>query len=258
MENRMENKIAIVTGASGGIGKEFTKLLIKEEVDEVWVIARNQEKLIALKDELGDKIITISKDLSKTEELISIGKMLEEQKPVIAFLINNAGIARMGNYDDFSVKEIEDTIKINCSALTILCTLCIPYMKRESRILNISSASSFQPLPYLNLYAATKVFEKTYSRALNVELKKKGISVTAVCPSWVDTDLLTKEINGKKVKFDGIVSAEKVAIKALRDAKKGKDMSVCTLYVKYLHILVKILPQKLIMNMWVKKIEKYI
>lgn len=254
----MEKKIAIVTGASGGIGKEITKLLIQEELDEVWAIARKQEKLTALKRELGDKIITISKDLSQTEELISIGKMLEEQKPVIEFLINNAGVARMGNYDDFGVKEIEDTIKINCSALTILCTLCIPYMKKGGRILNISSASSFQPLPYINLYASTKVFERSYSRALNIELKKKGISVTAVCPSWVDTDLLEKEVNGKKVKFPGIVSAEKVAKKAFKDAKRGKDMSVCTLYVKYLHILAKILPQKLIMNAWVDKVKKYI
>lgn len=254
----MGKKIGIVTGASGGIGKEFTKLLLKEEVDEIWAIARNKEKLTTLKQELGDKIVTISKDLSKTEEVLSIGKMLEEQKPVIAFLINNAGIARMGNYNDFSVEEIEDTIKINCSAFAILCTLCIPYMKRESRILNISSASSFQPLPYINLYAATKVFERYYSRALNMELKKTGISVTSVCPSWVDTDLLIKEMNGKKVKFPGVVSPEKVAIKALRDAKRGKDMSVCTLYVKYLHILAKILPQKLIMNMWVNNIEKYI
>ena len=254
----MQKKIAIVTGASGGIGKEFTKLLVLEEVDEVWAVARNQEKLIALKGELGDKIVIISKDLSQTEELISIGKMLEEEKPVIAFLINNAGVAKMGNYDDFAVKEIEDTIKINCSALTILCTLCIPYMKKESRILNISSAASFQPLPYLNLYAATKVFERAYSRALNIELKKKGISVTAVCPSWVDTDLLIKEVNGQKVKFPGIVSAEKVAKKALSDAKRGKDMSVCTLYVKYLHFLSKIYPQKLIMKVWVDKIKKYI
>ncbi|GFP75417.1 SDR family NAD(P)-dependent oxidoreductase [Clostridium fungisolvens] len=254
----MEKRIAIVTGASGGIGREFTKLLIEEKVDEVWAIARNKEKLAALKDELGDKVITISKDLSKTEELISIGKIIEEQKPVIAFLINNAGIAKMGTYDEFAIKEIEDTIKINCSALAILCNLCIPYMKSGSRILNISSASSFQPLPYLNLYASTKVFERAYSRALNIELKNKGITVTAVCPSWVDTELLQKEINGKKVKFDGIVSAEMVAIKAMKDAKRGKDMSVCTLYVKYLHFLSKVLPQKLLMNAWVKRVQEYI
>lgn len=254
----MEKRIAIVTGASGGIGKEFTKLMLKEAVDEIWAIARTQSKLTALKNELGDKIVTISKDLSNSAELLSIGKMLEEQKPVIAYLINNAGIAKMGSYKDFTAKEIETTININCCALVVLCNLCIPYMKSGSKILNISSASSFQPLPYLNLYAATKAFERNYSRALNVELKKTGITSTAVCPSWVDTDLLMKEYNGKKIKFPGIVSPERVAIKALNDAKSGKDISVCTFYVKYLHALAKFTPQKLIMNLWVIRIKKFI
>jgi short-subunit dehydrogenase len=131
-------------------------------------------------------------------------------------------------------------------------------MKKGSRILNISSASSFQPLPYLNLYAATKVFEKTYSRALNIELKGQGITSTAVCPSWVDTDLLIKEYNGRKIKFPGIVSPSRVVEKALKDAKKGKDMSVCTAYVKYLHLLSKLYPQKVEMHYWVSRIKKYI
>jgi len=254
----MNKRIAIITGASGGIGKEFTKLMLKEKVDEIWAIARNQEKLTALKKELGDKIIVIPKDLSKSTELLSIGELIKIQKPVIAYLINNAGLAKMGSYQDFTVDEIKDTISINCSALAILCTLCIPYMEKGSRILNISSASSFQPLPYLNLYAATKVFEKTYSRSLNVELKGTGITSTAVCPSWVDTDLLMKEFDGKRIKFPGIVTPDRVAIKALRDAKRGKDMSVCTLYVKYLHMLTKLFSQKMLMNSWVHKIKKYI
>ncbi len=254
----MEKRIAIITGASGGIGKEFTKLMLQEEVDEIWAIARNQEKLTALRNELGDKIITVPKDLSKSTELFSVGELLKNQKPVIAYLINNAGLAKMGSYQKFTVEEIKDTININCCALAVLCTLCIPYMVEGSRILNISSASSFQPLPYLNLYAATKVFEKTYSRSLNVELKGTGITSTAVCPSWVDTDLLMKEVNGKRIKFPGIVTPDRVAVKALRDAKKGKDMSVCTFYVKYMHMLTKLFPQKVIMNTWVHKIKKYI
>jgi short-subunit dehydrogenase len=254
----MNKRIAIITGASGGIGKEFTKLMLQEEVDEIWAIARNQEKLTALRKELGDKIITISKDLSKSTELLSVGDLLKNQEPVIAYLINNAGLAKMGSYQDFTIEEIKDTININCSALAVLCTLCIPYMGKGSRILNISSASSFQPLPYLNLYAATKVFEKSYSRSLNVELKGTGITSTAVCPSWVDTDLLIKEYNGKRIKFPGIVTPDRVAIKALRDAKRGKDMSVCTLYVKYLHVLAKLFPQKMVMNSWVHKIKKYV
>ncbi|MDF2843428.1 MAG: short-chain dehydrogenase/reductase [Herbinix sp.] len=101
-------------------------------------------------------------------------------------------------------------------------------MRQGSRILNISSASSFQPLPYLNLYSSTKAFERSYSRALNAELKGTGITATAVCPSWVDTDLLLKEMNGRKIKFPGIVSPDRVAVQALKDAKRGKDMSVYT------------------------------
>ncbi|MDP4093086.1 MAG: SDR family NAD(P)-dependent oxidoreductase [Bacillota bacterium] len=254
----MNKRIAIITGASGGIGKEFLKVMLQEELDEIWAIARSQEKLIALNKALGDKVIVIPKDLSKSAELLSIGELLKNQKPVIAYLVNNAGLARMGSYEDFTVEEIESTINVNCSALAILCTLCIPYMVKGSRILNISSASSFQPLPYLNLYAATKVFERAYSRSLNVELKGTGITSTAVCPSWVDTGLLIKEFNGKRIKFPGIVAPDRVAKKALKDAKRGRDMSVCTLYVKCLHILAKLYPQRMVMNTWVHKVKKYV
>lgn len=254
----MRKRIAIITGASGGLGKEFTKLMLGEEIDEIWAIARNYEKLTALKKEIGDKLISISKDLSKLEEVTSIGLLLEKEKPEIAYLINNAGIARMGSYQEFDAVELSTTISINCTALAILCTLSIPYMQRGSRILNVSSASSFQPLPFLNLYASTKAFERSYSRALNAELKGTGITATAVCPSWVDTDLLLKEMNGRKIKFPGIVSPDRVAVQALKDAKRGKDMSVCTFYVKWLHVLAKLFPQKVVIYRWVHQIKRYI
>ena len=253
----MVKRVAIITGASGGLGREFTKLILQESVDEVWAIARNQEKLNALRKDFGDKVIPISKDLTKSSELHSIGALLAEEKPIITYLVSNAGIAKMGSYKEFTIEEIETTIAINCSVLAVLSTMCIPYMQKGSRILNISSASSFQPLPYLNLYSASKAFERCYSRSLNVELRKTGITATAVCPSWVDTELLMKEINGKKIKFKGIVSAEKVAKKAIKDAKKGRDMSVCTLYVKYEHLLSKIFPQKMVMKTWMRRLNKY-
>lgn len=136
--------------------------------------------------------------------------------------------------------------------------ICIPYMESGSRIMNISSASAFQPNPYINLYAASKAFERNYSRALNMELEGTGITSIAVCPSWVDTELLTKEINGKQVKFPGMVTADKVVKQAIKDAKKGKDMSVCSLYVKCQHLNVKLLPQKLVMKIWMRGIREYI
>lgn len=251
----MSKRVAIITGASGGIGKEFTKLLLKEEIDEIWAIARNEERLKELKREYGDKIIPLPKDLSRGDSIRSIEARLQMETPMISYLINNAGIAKMGSYRDFSLEEIEATISINCTALASLCAICIPYMRKGSKILNISSASSFQPLPYLNLYAATKVFERSYSRALHAELKGTGITCTAVCPSWVDTDLLMRECNGKPIKFPGLVTPERVVKQAMRDAKKGKDMSICTTYVKALHLSSKLCPQKLTMSMWIRKLK---
>ncbi len=131
-------------------------------------------------------------------------------------------------------------------------------MEHGSNILNIASASAFQPNPYINLYAASKAFERNYSRALNVELKGTGITVTAVCPGWVDTELLPKEMNGKKVKYPGMVTAEKVVRTALKDAEKKRDMSVCSLFVKCQHMNVKFMPQKLVMKIWTRAIRKYI
>lgn len=253
----MKKRIAIVTGASQGIGREFVKQLSTRNVDEIWAIARNKEKLELLREEFGDKIISVPKDLTVSGELYRLREMLEKEKPVVAWLINNAGTAKMGAYGDFQIEEIETGINLNCRAVVVLCTMCIPYMEQGSRILNISSAASFQPMPYLNLYAASKVFVRYYSRALYVELKGKGISVTAVCPGWVDTELLIREINGKRVKFPGVVSPVTVVKKALKDAEKGKDMSVCSLYVKWEHLLAKLFPQRMAMDTWLRGIKKY-
>lgn len=251
----MSKKIAIVTGATGGIGKEFIKQIILEPIDEIWAIARNEDKLNKLSEEFGEKIIPISMDLSKVEEIKKLQSMLKDKSPVISYLINNASIAKMGSYKDFSIEEIDTTVNLNCKTPVLMCKICIPYMEKGSHILNLSSASAFQPNPYINLYASSKVFERSYSRALNVELKGTGITVTAVCPSWVDTDMLSHEVNGHKVKFPGIVKAENVVTKALKDLRKGRDMSVCSMYVKCQHLNVKLMPQRLVMKLWMKGIK---
>lgn len=252
-------KIAIITGATGGLGREFIHLIKNENenVDEIWAIARNEVKLENLKKEMGNQLVIVCKDLAKKEDLDYIKALLMDEKPQIEYLINNAGVGKMGHYDEFSIEEIEATIAINCNAVAVLCSMCIPYMVKGSRILNSSSQASFQPNPYLSLYAATKAFVTSYSRALNRELSELGITVTAVCPGWVNTELLKKEWNGRKVKFPGIVEPEPVVRKALKDAKKGKDMSVYGAYVKYMQLFSKLLPHKIGMNLWVKCIDKY-
>lgn len=251
-------KIAIVTGASGGMGQVFVRELAKETLDEIWIIGRNEQRLLALKNEFGERIMPVCKDLTKNEDILSFSDLLKKQNPSVMWLVNNAGIARMAPSKEFSYSEIEQTIDLNCKAPAVLINICIPFMEKGAKILNISSASAFQPVPFINLYAATKAFERSYSRALNAELKSFGITVTAVCPSWVDTDMLSKEINGKKVRFPGIAAPERVVEKALKDAKKGRDMSICSLYVKCQHLNVKLLPQRLTMKIWLHGIKKYL
>lgn len=251
-------RIAIITGATGGIGREFVRQVSGYELDEIWVIGRNEVKLKELSDTYGEKIVLVTTDLSEISGIEKVERMLAEQKPEVRFLINNAGIAKMAACQTFSQEEMIRTIDVNCKAPVLLCNLCIPYMKQGSNILNIASASAFQPNPYINLYAASKAFERNYSRALNVELEGTGITVTAVCPGWVDTELLPKELNGKKVKYPGIVTAERVVRTALKDAEKKRDMSVCSLYVKCQHMNVKFMPQRLVMKIWTGAIKKYI
>lgn len=250
-------KIAIITGASGGCGKAFVRLMLEEDLDEIWAVARNKDKLDALKSEFGDKIAVISKDLSNRNELHSMAELLKDENPRIVYLVNSAGTGKMGSYADFTIEELEETIDVSCNAVMVLCSLCIPYMERGGRILNLSSEASFQPIPYLNIYAASKAFVRSYSRALNVELRNRGITVTAVCPGWVDTDMLLTEINNRRIKFPGLTTPDRVAVKALHDAGKGKDMSVCTAYVKFMHVFAKIFPQRIVMNAWIRSIRRY-
>ena len=252
------NTIAVVTGATGGLGKAFIAELLKENIDGIWAVARNKDKLDELCKQYGERIFPVVCDLSHESELNKLRGLFEEKKPNILFLINNAGMAKMGKAIDFPEDEISNTIEINCKAPILICQYAIPYMSAGSKILNVSSASSFQPNPYIALYSATKVFLRSYSRSLNYELKEKGIVSTAVCPGWIDTKMLKSEQNGKKIKFPGLVSPERVVIKALKDTKKGKDMSVCSLFVKYEHVCSKIYPQKWMMHIWGKAVKKYV
>lgn len=251
-------KIAIITGATGGIGQEFVRQILRYDLDEVWAVGRSETKLKEICHTYGERIITVVADLSEISGIEKIERMLSEQKPEVRFLINNAGLAKMADYKEYTKEEIVRMIDVNCKTPVLLCNICIPYMKPGSNILNIASASAFQPNPYINLYAASKAFERNYSRALNVELNGTGITVTAVCPGWVDTELLPKELNGRNVKYPGMVTAEKVVRTALKDAEKKRDMSVCSLFVKCQHMNVKFMPQRLVMKIWTSAIRKYI
>ena len=250
----VRKNIAIITGASSGLGKEFVKLIVKNsDIDIVYALARNEENLQKLVAEFGDKIKIYSIDLSDIESIKAFGKYLESLDVNIKLLINNAGFAKFCSYDDITLDESLNMINLNVNGVVAMGLTCIPFMEEGSGIINVASQASFQPVPYQNIYSATKSFVKNYSQALNVELKEKGIAVTAVCPGWINTNLFERGCIGAKKApkhFIFMSEPEDVAKKALKDFYDGKDISIYGFFVNFCYFLSKILPAKIIMKLW--------
>ena len=247
-------KIAIITGASTGLGREFVKILRKrKDIEEIWAIARHQDKLDRLRKQMGPKIRPISMDVSDLTRIEELGMMLSVGEIEVRYLIDNAGYAKFCSYGDLSVEESINMINLNISGVVAMGLVCIPYMPRGSHIINIASQAAFQPLPYQNLYSSTKAFVRNYTRALNVELTDRGITATAVCPGWLKTNLYDRaNIGASKAtrKFCFMTTPDKVAKKAIADADKGRDISIYSFYVNFCHIGAKLLPQRLMMKFW--------
>ena len=250
-------KIAIITGASTGLGREFVKIIKeRKEIDEIWAIARHRDKLEKLRRQMDPKIIPISLDLSSASQIENLSLRLAQSGVEIRYLINNAGYAKFCSYDDLSVSDSLNMINLNIGAVVAMGLICIPYMPGGSHIINIASQAAFQPLPYQNLYSSTKAFVRNYTRALHVELKDRGISATAVCPGWLKTSLYERaDIGAAKAtrNFFGMTTPDKVARKAVADADKGRDLSVYGLYVNLCHIGAKLLPQRTVIGIWLRQ-----
>jgi hypothetical protein len=249
--------IAIVTGASSGVGREFVKLLLQRtEIEEIWILARNAERLQSMVSEFGTKLKPIAMDLSDIEKIKTLSGILKNADANVTFLVNSAGFGKFGSYSDISIDESVNMIDLNISGLVAMGLVCIPFMNKGGRIINMASQASFQPLPYLSIYSATKVFVRNYSRALNIELKNKGITVTAVCPGWMDTAFIDRgKTDAEKTvrKFVNMVTPDVVVAKALRDSLKGKDISTYSPYVKFNRLIAKLLPQRLLMKIWLRQ-----
>ena len=251
-------RIAIVTGASSGMGREFVKQVSKKEkFDEIWVIARRKEALESLKKEVKAKIRPITLDLQNPESFETYKKLLAEEKPEVALLANIAGYGKFGKYDEISLEDCLGMIDLNCKALVAMSQLTIPYMKRGSKILQLDSLSAFQPVPYLNVYGSSKSFVLSYSRALNRELKTKGIRVMSVNPGWVKTEFFdhaTKSSNDAITYFSVMYDAKDVIKTAIRDLyHTKKDVSIHGFQIKAQVLLVKLLPHKIVMEIWMRQ-----
>ena len=249
-------KIAVVTGASSGIGREFVKQIDEVGYDEIWGIALEEDKLEHLKQDLKTHFRYFACDLTDEESFKVYEEALKDSNADVMLLINCSGFGKFGRYDEIPVGQSLNMIDLNCKAVVRMTETTIPYMKKGAKILQISSVASFQPIPYINIYAATKVFVKYYSMALAEELKYKGISVTAVCPFWTKTnffDRAEKASNKVVTKYVVMYDAHDVVKKALKDANKGKLVSVYGAKTRAMLRFMALLPRKTVMKFWIKQ-----
>ena len=232
--------IIIITGASSGIGQEFARQLdtLFPGMDEFWLIARRKERMEALSRELSAKCRIIGMDLTDLVDLGRFSELLEIEKPRIRILVNSAGFGLMGETQRLSLPEQKAMIDLNCTALTEMTCRCLPYMQKNSRIIQMASSAAFLPQENFAVYAATKSYVLSFSQALRQELKHR-----------VDTEFFERaEQYGKTlaVKKLTIVPADRVVKKAIRDSYDKKALSVYSLPIQAFHVLCKLLPHDVI------------
>ena len=254
--------IAIVTGASSGMGREFVlQLSSYVQVDEIWAIARRTHALEELKKEVKVPIRSISLDLCEEESFSAFQTLLQEEKPDIKLLVNAAGFGKFGAYHKVSLEEDCRMIDLNCKALVIMTRLCLPYMKKGSHVLQLDSLSAFQPVPYITTYGATKAFVLSYTRALGRELKDQGIRMMAMNPFWVKTEFFTHAFQSNtdsEVKnFSHLYEAKDVVCTGLRDLYHSKKQYSIHGFMARMQVrAVKVLPHRLIMEIWLNQQKK--
>lgn len=245
--------IILITGASSGIGREFARQMDAHfsNIDEFWLVARNQDRLEALAKQMQHKTRIFPMDITEKKSLDLLETIAFQHNIIVRMLINCAGYGVMGSFCEQDLDLETGMIRLNCEALTDLTHRMIPYMRWGSRILQMASSAAFLPQPDFSVYAATKAYVLSFSRALRRELKNAGIYVTSVCPGPVDTpffDIAEATGSTLAIKKYAMVEAKQVVALALRDSYYKRSMSVCSLPIKALHVLSKAMPHSAILS----------
>ena len=251
--------IAIVTGASSGMGREFVLQLSKYvNVDEIWAIARREDALKTLKAAAAVRPIPL--DLCDEASFSRFAALLAAEKPNVKLLVNAAGFGKFGAFQNVPMEDDLRMIDLNCKALVAMTRLTLPYMRSGSHVLQLDSLSAFQPVPYIATYGATKSFVLSYTRAVNRELKGSGIRMMAMNPGWVKTEFFNHALqtNGSEVQYyNRLWEARDVVATGLKDLyKTKKDYSVHGFSVRMQVRAVKLLPHSMVMNTWCNQQKK--
>lgn len=246
--------IGIITGASSGLGREFAKQIDTQyQLDEVWLVARREERLKRLSEELNTPTKIFTLDLTKPESLEKLAQKLQQQEYHVRILVNNAGFGKKGNFSEIELAKQIDMVDLNVRALVHLTHIALPFMQSGDHILQIASSAGFIPMGRFAVYSGSKAFVINFSIGIGVELEDKGIHVTAVCPGPVDTEFQAVAYEEPGRRNTSAPSARDVVTLALKDVRRGRMMSVYGSRIKLIWFAARFFTRKFMAKMALKR-----
>jgi len=249
----MQKKTALITGASGGIGYEFAKLLAKD-CNVLVLVARSGDKLLEVKSELEGlapvSVKLIAKDLALPGAAEEIYRVLENENIDVDILINNAGIGCFGKFSGTDWRTEAEMISLNIVALTHLTKLFVQGMvKRKSgKVVNVASTAAFPPGPLMSVYYASKAYILSFSEAIAYELKDTGVDVTVLCPGPTATGFVKAAAMDRSKLFRSRkpAAAADVARYGYEAMMKGKTVAIHGAINKIMTFSIRLTPRKLL------------
>ncbi len=247
-------KTAVITGASSGLGRELVRQIsdVFPEIESYWLIARRADRLEELATSLPDKTTAcLALDLCDPMSFIGFQEKLTAEQPEIALLVNCAGCGYLGRVGEMDTASQTRMVDLNIRALTAVTNMSVPYMTAGSRILNVSSIASFCPNPRMTVYSSTKAYVSSFTIGLAEELRRRGITATAVCPGPMETEFLRLAgIPGRSSTFEFLPYCDQVRVAggALRAAREGRTIYTPMLLYKFYRVLAKVTPAKFLVR----------
>ncbi len=246
--------IAIITGASSGLGRAFFDSVIKRypQLEGIWLIARRAERLQEMADASPIPVTVFPLDLTDTAAYAAFEAKLQAEQPQVQIFINNAGLGVLDEVRDSDWQTQIRMVDLNCRGLTALVTAVLPYMHAGSFIVQVASIASFAPNARMSVYSATKAYDLHLSRGLREELRPHGINVLAVCPGPMATEFIAvADITGRSKTFELLpyCNPQKVADRAIVKAAAGRAVYTPRFFFKFYRVLAKLLPQALVIKL---------
>lgn len=242
--------IAVITGASSGLGVCYVDAVTKlfPDIDELWLIARREERLKEVAMKYHDKhCVIIPMDMADMSSFKILEEKLKADNPQIEVLINDAGISIGSAFEDMELESMLKIIDLNCKGATAVTKVCLPYIIDGGTILEVSSTSAFVPNTNLIVYCASKSYVSALSLGLREELKNKRINVCAMCPGFMLTEMTKSELT-KGQSHLPVIDPKTAALKSLKAAKKGRAVYTTGAFYKYYRLLAKLIPHTLLVK----------